>query len=152
MKKRPGATKKQAEQNLSASPTISETNNELGVIKIHENVIASIVRKATCSVDGVIRLAGSALVDNIAGFVGSRKIHDRAITSEIDESSVQIEVKVNISYGAYVPDVAQNIQTNVMEQVEKITGMTVKRVNVIVQELETLEDIAAEEEEEEEKE
>ena len=43
-----------------------------GVVKVHESVVASIIRKAACSVPGVIRLAGNTLVDNIAEFVGSK--------------------------------------------------------------------------------
>ena len=41
-----------------------------GIVKVHESVIASIIRKAACSVEGVVRLAGNTLVDNIAEFVG----------------------------------------------------------------------------------
>ena len=39
--------------------------SEMGEVKIHENVIASLVRRAALSVEGVSRLAGNTLVDNI---------------------------------------------------------------------------------------
>ena len=58
---------------------VNESGNQLGCIRLHENVISSIVRKAACSVEGVVRLAGSTLVDNIAEIVGSKRIHDRSI-------------------------------------------------------------------------
>lgn len=109
-----------------------------GVIKVHESVVASIVRKATCQVEGVVRLAGSTLVDNIAEIVGSKKIYDRSITVEMGEGSVQVEVKVILAYGAYIPTVAASIQTSVIDQISKITGMSVDKVNVMVIDLEDL--------------
>ena len=127
-----------------------ENGNELGLIRIHENVIASVVRKVTCSVEGVARLAGSTLVDNIAEIVGSRKIHDRSIAIDISGDTVKIEVKVNIAFGVHVPTVAMNIQQAVMEQVEKLTGMKVTQVNVVVQELDDLEKEEKEDSDEEE--
>jgi uncharacterized alkaline shock family protein YloU len=111
--------------------------SEMGLIRIHENVIAAIVRKAACSVNGVIRLAGSPLVDNIAEIIGNRRIGDRAIAINIDGESVAVEVKLNIAYGAHLPTVAANVQSSIMREVEKMTGMNVSNVNVIVQELDT---------------
>ncbi len=113
----------------------SANGGELGLIHIHENVIASAVRKATCSVDGVVRLAGSALVNNIAELIGNKTIGDRAISVDIDGATVAIDVKVNMVYGTHVPTVAASVQSAVINEVEKITGMTVTCVNVVVQEL-----------------
>ena len=124
---------------------VSDTNGEVGVIKVHENVIAAIVRNATCSVDGVVRLAGSSLVDSIAEMIGNRKMTDRAIHVDIREDAVAIEVEVNIAYGAHIPTVAANIQSAVVEEVQKLTSMKVTRVNVIVQELTLLDKDTGEE-------
>ena len=116
---------------------VKEDGTELGLIKIHENVITSIVRKAACSVQGVVRLAGSTIVDNIAEIIGSKKIGDRSIAVGINGDTVSIEVKVNLAYGVHLPTVASNIQSVVMKEVEKMTGMSVTTVNIIVQELDT---------------
>ena len=132
---------KRKSRNKSTIPGgIAANGQELGLIHIHENVIASAVRKATSRVDGVIRLAGSTLVNNIAELIGNKTIGDRAISVQIDGETVGIEVKVNILYGVHVPTVAANIQTAVVEEVEKITGMTVTSVNVIVQELDDVDE------------
>lgn len=122
-----------------AQGALSINGDELGLIHIHENVIASAVRKTIDEVEGVIRLSGSALVNNIAEIIGNKKIGDRAINVNIDGEAVSIEVKVNMQYGVHVPTVAANIQTAVAKEVEKITGMKVTTVNVIVQELEEVE-------------
>ncbi len=116
---------------------LKSDGSDMGLVKIHENVIASIARKAACSVNGVIRIAGSPLVDNIAEIIGNRKIGDRSIAIEINGDKVAIEVKLNISYGSHLPTVAANVQSAIMQEVEKMTGMTVTNVNVIVQDLDT---------------
>lgn len=122
--------------------------NPMGEVKIHENVISALVRKATLSIPGVARLAGSALVDNIAEIVGYRRMQDRAISVTLEEDSnrVTIDVKVNLLFDTKVPVVATAIQKAVIEAVESATGMTVLKVNVIVQELESEAEPESEEE------
>ena len=109
----------------------------MGEVKVHENVISALVRQAVSGVDGVMRLAGSTLMDNIAEIVGSRKMQDRSISVNIEDGGrVSLDVKVNLKFGYKIPVVTTAIQKAVIENVEQITGMVVTRVNVIVQELE----------------
>ena len=111
----------------------SDAPSELGLIKIHDNVLAALVSRAVLSVEGVSRLAGSAIMDNLAGMVGS---HSRAIEIVKDgEDKLKIVVKVNIFYGTVIPTAAVEIQRQIIEQVESATGVTVASVDVIVQQL-----------------
>lgn len=115
---------------------VKSDGTELGQIRIHENVIASIVRKAACGVNGVKRIAGSHFVDNIAEIIGSRRMGDRAISVNLDKNNVSIEVKINLVYGTHIPTVASKVQSSITAEVESITGLNVTSVTVIVQELE----------------
>jgi len=124
----------------SSLPEHKKESPVSGIVKVHESVIASIIRKAACSVDGVVRLAGNALVDNIAEFVGSRKVMDRAIAIEMGDNSVAVEVQVVLEYGCNVPETAETIQNAITEEITKITGMQVTRIDVIVMDLETVEE------------
>ena len=111
----------------------SDTNSELGVIKIHDNVLAALVSRAVLGVEGVSRLAGSVLIDNLAGMVGS---HSRAIDIIKDgDDKIKIIIKVNILFGTVIPAVAVEIQRQVIEQVESAAGVTVASVDVVVQQL-----------------
>lgn len=130
------ATAKQETPSVVKEAASCEKGNELGLIKIHGNVISSIVRRAALSIDGISRLSGSSFVDNIAEIVGSRKMHDRAIAIEIDEDKVAVEIKLNLIFGYNVPEIATQVQSVIIEEVEKVTGMTVTSVNVIIQEIE----------------
>ena len=110
--------------------------NSIGAVKVHESVIASIVRKAAMSVEGVLRLGTSSLVDNLAEIVGSKKIQDRAITVEMNENSVSVEVRVILLYGVLIPQVASELKNAVAGEIFKLAGMKVDHVNVVIMDLE----------------
>ncbi len=126
---------------------VSSSNSELGSIRLHDNVVSNLVRRAALSVPGVSRLAGSSLVDNLAEIVGSRKMQDRAIAilkDENDPGKVVIEIKLNMYFGFKVHEVAEAVQHAVIEMVEETTNVVVAAVNVAIQEIE--EETKAEEE------
>ena len=137
--------KSDAQNNVQEIPAAAENRNsvetslmegELGEIKIHENVIANLVAMATRKVPGVSRLAGSTVVDAIASIVGSRRMQARAITVGIaGDNCVVIDLKLNILIGYRLPDVVQQVQRAVIDNIEAVTGMTVTRVNVAVQDI-----------------
>lgn len=109
----------------------------LGDVKIHENVVSSIVRKAVLKHEGVSRLSGNNFVDTIGEIVGSRRIQDRAIIVKfLEDGSLDLEVKIVVKYGFNLPDVASETQKNIIEEVEKITGINVFKVNVTIQDVE----------------
>lgn len=148
--KKENRKQKETKLDTTQSKVISESGTELGKIKVHENVVISIIRKVVSSIPEVTRLAGNSIVDNIAEFVGSKKIHDRAISVKIEENSVSADIKINVLFGANIPDTAATVQSSAIEEVEKMTGMNVSSINVIIQEIEELEDAQEEETSEEE--
>lgn len=111
-------------------------NNSPGSIRISTTALATVIRQAACSVNGVTRITGNSLVDNIAEFVGSRKVLDRAIQIKINESSIEVEVAINICYGFALPDIAGNVQQSVAREIHDLTGLSVSHVNVIIREME----------------
>ena len=131
------AEKKDAVVNVNkAAETMMLGDSELGDVKIHDGVIATLTRRAALSVEGVSRLAGNALVDNLAEIVGSRRMQSRAITIAVNENNqVVIEIKLNLKIGYTIPEVAENVQKAVIADVEKITGMTVTTVHVLIQDI-----------------
>ena len=121
------------------TPVISNTiqnKNKYGVIKIYENVIIDVIRKAACSVDGVTKLSGGTFIDSIANLIGTSKTSDRAITIKIENNSLSAEIKVNMLYGEHIPEIAARVQNSISYEVKRIAGLTVDRVDVIIQEIE----------------
>jgi len=132
---------KRKSENVSNLPgAVAESGGECGLIKIHEGVIATIVRRTACEVDGVVRIAGSTLVDNIAEIVGSKKMQDRSITVCMNGSSVAVEVAINVAYGVHLPTVATNVQSSIAKEIQHLTGLGVTKVNVVVREMDDVRD------------
>jgi len=115
---------------------LSAGNGSPGEIRIATTALASVIRHAACSVDGVSRIAGNSLVDNIAEFVGSRKVLDRAIQIKIDGDSIEVVIAINIQYGFSLPEIAGNVQEAVVQQIREFTGLQAARVDVIIREME----------------
>ena len=125
-----------SKKHTSSTGPVAEHGNQYGQIKIHEGAIATIVRKAACSVPGVTRITGNSFGDNIAEIVGSKKIQDRSIQIAMNNSSVAVELSINIQYGVQLPAVAAAVQDAVSREIKAITGLNVTKVNVIVREME----------------
>ena len=125
-----------SKKHTSSTGPVAEHGNQYGQIKIHEGAIATIVRKAACSVPGVTRITGNSFVDNIAEIVGSKKIQDRSIQIAMNNSSVAVELSINIQYGVQLPAVAAAVQDAISREIKAITGLNVTKVNVIVREME----------------
>ncbi|MBR2904410.1 MAG: Asp23/Gls24 family envelope stress response protein [Lentisphaeria bacterium] len=117
-----------------------------GIVRVHESVVVSIVKKAACSVEGVVRLAGNSLVNNLADIVGSRKIFDRSISIVMGENSVSVDIRLVLKYGCNIPLTARNVQETVSEEIRQITGMKIESVNIIVADLDADESAANAEE------
>ena len=128
-------TRVKPEPKTPARPAAASIGDDgIGEIKIHENVISSLARLAALEVDGVARLAGNALVDNLAEIVGSRRMQDRAISIQMDgDNRVAIEIKLHLKLGFRLPKVAAEVQKAVISAVENATGMVVTRFYVLVQ-------------------
>jgi len=118
--------------NEVVSGSAPSNNSELGAIRIHNNVIAVIARLATLKVPGVVEMTGS-IVDGIAGMIGKKSNEKGGIHIDIDDEAIVVDITVNLEYGVRIPHVAWQIQNDVREAVEKMTGKPIKAVNVVVQ-------------------
>jgi len=130
------ATEKTGPQEPNGAPAgeiVIEEGNDLGSIRIHNNVMAVIARLAALKVPGVVELeGGGSFVDGIAGMIGKRGL-DRGIRVDVSDNMVTIDIGVNIEYGRRIPEVAARLQSDVREAVEQMTGQAVRAVNISVQ-------------------
>jgi len=130
-----------------------ESQNERGAVRLHESVIASVVKNATNSEKGVIRLAGSSLSDSIAELLGTKKSSsDSAISIKLANDIATVEVNIIAAYGENIPSLALQIQATIIDEVKKIAGITVSQVNVYIRGVEDLVEEVVEEESTEESE
>ncbi len=110
------------------------SRTDLGAIRIHKDVIASIASLAALEIEGVKKIGGD-LKASIYELLGKKQ--QRGISVEIDRNDeVKLNVPVVIRYGYNITEIARNVQENIQQSLEKMTNLTIKEINVNVQRIE----------------
>ncbi len=107
-----------------------ENKENMGNVKISDEVIAIISGIATSEIEGVYSMGGSAITSGIAEILGTKKNASKGIKAEVKEGKVIVDIHVIVKYGIKIPEVAWKIQERVKEELENMTGLEVERVNV----------------------
>lgn len=108
-----------------------EEKQNLGSIKIANEVVAIIAGLAATEVEGVAGMSGG-VAGGIAEMLG-RKNLSKGVKVEVGEKETSIDLFVIVEYGSAIPDVAWRIQDNVKQAIEGMTGLEVVEINVHVQ-------------------
>ncbi len=110
------------------------TLTDLGTIKIHKNVIASIASLAASEIEGVKRIGGD-FKSGILELMGKKS--SSAIKVIIDKNEeVRLEVPLIVKYGYNIAEIAVKVQENVRNALEKMTNLSIKDINVNIQGIE----------------
>ncbi len=108
------------------------TVDEVGVLRISEEVVSVIAGLAAGEVEGVVGMSGG-FVGDITEMLGKKKSLSKGVKVEVGEKEAAIDVFVVMEYGARIPEVAHKVQENVKRTVEIMTGLRVVEVNIHVQ-------------------
>ncbi len=111
-----------------------ESRTDLGTVRIHDNVIASIASVAAIEIEGVKAIEK----DFKAGLLELIKKKSLAtIKVEKDKNGdITVQIPLIIKYGFNIPDVAIKVQENVRNSLEKMTNLSIKDININVQGIE----------------
>lgn len=123
----------QVQRPAGAAEETAEESPELGSVQIHQHVIATIARLTTLKVPGVAVLSPS-FTQGLARLFG-RRADDQGVAVRLDEDGVVLDLNVVLHLGVRIPHVAWQIQNDVRQAVQQMTGKNVKAVNVIIQSL-----------------
>lgn len=107
------------------------TSTELGTIRIADEVVSIIAGLAATEVEGIAGMSGG-IAGGIAEMLG-RKNFSKGVKVEVGEKEAAIDLYVIVKYGVRIPDVALNVQENVKNAIETMTGLSTVEVNVHVQ-------------------
>lgn len=119
-------------EELNAIATSAETEDKIGNVKISVDVIATVASIATNEIKGVAGMSGTPL-GGIADILGGKKSKGRGVKVEISDNSCVIDLSIIVDYGVRIPDIAWDVQENVKNSVESMTGMTVSKINIHVE-------------------
>ncbi len=119
--------------------------DDMGTVKISEEVVAIISGVAATEVPGVAGMSGG-IAGGIAEILG-RKNLSKGVKVEVGEKEAAIDLYIIVEYGARIPEVAWDIQEKVKTTVQNMTGLNVVEVNIHVQGVNFEKDIAKKEQE-----
>jgi uncharacterized alkaline shock family protein YloU len=105
--------------------------NDIGTIKITDEVVAIIAGIAAMEVPGVTSMSGG-IAGGIAEALG-RKNLSKGVKVEVGEKEAAIDLFIIVEYGYRIPEVAWTIQERVKNAVEDMTGLNVVEVNIHIQ-------------------
>ena len=114
----------------TAAEKLYDCDENIGRIRISEQVVAVIAGIAATEVEGVESLVGN-ITNEIVAKMGIKNL-SRGIRLKMVDDTVFIQITVNIMYGYSIPDISRNIQEKVSQAIENMTGLSVAEVNVIV--------------------
>jgi uncharacterized alkaline shock family protein YloU len=117
--------------------------SEKGKITYADEVVASIAGIAAVGISGVAGMSGG-LVNGITEFLG-KKSPMKGVKVEADNGDVVVNLQVVAEYGISMPEICDKMQDNIKKDIERMTGLKVKAVNVNVQGI-RIKDEAAEKE------
>lgn len=106
-------------------------SDEMGSVKMTDEVVAIIAGIAAIDVPGVSSMSGG-IAGGIAEALG-RKNLAKGVKVEVGEKEAAIDLFIIVEYGCRIPEIAWSIQEKVKESVETMTGLNVIEVNIHVQ-------------------
>jgi len=108
-----------------------EEETPQGGIRVANEVIASIAAMAACEVDGVAEM-DEANARHFGDWMTRQSAH-RGVRVRVDpERAIHLELFLQVKSSAVVPGVAERVQANVVEAVERMLGLEVAAVDVFV--------------------
>ena len=103
-------------------------NEELGTVKIANDVVAMIAGLAATEVDGVGAMVGN-ITNELMGKVGMKK-QTKGVKIDILDGNVSVELAVILEYGYNIPTTCNKVQEKVKNAIETMTGFKVSDVNI----------------------
>ena len=111
-----------------------ESRTDLGLLRIHDNVIASIASLAANEVEGVKGIK-KGLRSGIMELLDKKDLSAIRVNKD-KNGEITIQIPLIIKYGYNIPDVAGKVQENVRNNLEKMADLLIKDINISVQGIE----------------
>ena len=101
----------------------------IGSVRIDNEVLGSIAAIAAIRVPGLHHIT-TTLADTIWRFF--RRSQDAGIKVIVTEGEVTFELGVVLEYGVVIPEVTFQVQKAIRDEVERMSGLRVAKVDVVV--------------------
>lgn len=106
-----------------------ELTTDIGKITIADDLISNIAGYAAVENYGIVGMNAKTAVE----LFGKDNLKRGVKVTTVGANMVDIDLYVTLEYGVSLPAVARNTKSNVRYRVEEMTGITVRAVNVHVE-------------------
>ncbi len=113
-------------------------NTEMGQILISPEVIAKYAGETAYECFVIVGMAMVSMKDGLVRLL-KKDSSTKGINVEINENNeILIDFHIIVAYGVNIATIADNIISSVKYKIEEFTGMTVKKVNIFVEGVRTI--------------
>lgn len=116
------------DKDLDRKTLVLQEDENIGAVKIADDVVAMIASLAASEVEGVSAV-GNNLTNDLMSKVGVKNLA-KGVKVDVKESKVIVDVVVSMEYGFNIPATSRKIQDKVKAAIENMTGLNCAEVNI----------------------
>jgi uncharacterized alkaline shock family protein YloU len=117
---------------------IPDNPGETGLVKIHNNVIASVAYIAALEIDGVSRVCED-MRSRTLQWIGKRTLCGAIDVRQEKNENLTLVIPLIVKYGYNIPEVAGRVQDRVRAAVEETTDLSPKDIIIKIKGVEKTE-------------
>ena len=104
----------------------------LGKIMIDTDVIATYAGSVAVECFGIVGMAAVSMKDGLVKLLKKDSLK-HGINVIITDNKITLEFHVIVAYGVSISAVSDNLISNVKYRVEEFTGLTIEKLNILVE-------------------
>ncbi|KJB86770.1 membrane protein [Paenibacillus sp. E194] len=113
--------------------TEKQWNKHGGNILISDDVVATIAGLAALETPGIAAMSGG-LSDDWVKMLSGKNVQ-KGVSVKVGEVEAAIDLRVIVVYGMKIHEVCHQLQVNIRDAVQNMTGLSVVEINVNVEEV-----------------
>ena len=104
----------------------------LGKIMIDTDVIATYAGSVAVECFGIVGMAAVSMKDGLVKLLKKDSLK-HGINVTIADNKITLDFHVIVAYGVSISAVSDNLISNVKYKVEEFTGLTIEKINILVE-------------------
>ena|SRR3989344_3645050 len=101
---------------------------------VETKVFQAIIFQTINRIEGVSLVEGN-LIDTLLGRDPLQSVSGISVEQDQKNHSVSIKVEINVAYGISIPEKAEEIQLQIVQEVSRLTGLHVAMVHLVFKNL-----------------
>ncbi|MBQ5447016.1 MAG: Asp23/Gls24 family envelope stress response protein [Lachnospiraceae bacterium] len=103
-------------------------DDDLGEVRIADDVVAIIAGLAATEVEGVAAMYGN-ITNELVSKLGMKNL-SKGVKAELTEEGVLVDLTLNVKFGYSIKEVSLKVQEKVKSAIETMTGLNVEKVDI----------------------